>query len=573
MPDGSRFNEPQWNQWTEAMKIAVWSLVADPPPDRRVGRIASVCGFYTRMRILVQWMHDNGYQRLNQLTRTGQRSFIDTLKHRKGKGQANARLTEGSLYLYQQMLQVLFLQGRRYPQIAIAEPAPQDAVRLEGTRVNPRAIPRTPEPVAVALVAGAIRLLGAPAEDIIEARDRLLALYDEIGNLPGGNQAIWAELRKRLDAAPLTWKRSRRELWYSVPPNTIPEVRTLIDRLSDAASVILSYLVGMRISEILGLEAGCITRRPRTDGGEAYTLVTGKIYKTAPTAAGEPHTWVAPPIAERAVKVLERISRPLRERTGKPNLWLVYRGGGVKARNASIGIPSTTTMTGRLNMYFAPFIGLSQHEGKPWHLTTHQGRKTFAYFVAKQDRSGLEALRDQLGHRSVVMTDQGYSPRDAEMAELISKEGTLEMAEALAELLTAPDLAGDKGKEIVRRSRYRGQFTKDEAVEYAKQLLRDTAMHIEICFYGICVYDPRHAACQGDAYGPNHALRTQSVCVRCKNFAAGPKHLPVWKERRHSYEVVLAETPMSPAATSAVREKITECNDVIGQIENQPTAA
>ena len=416
-------------------------------------------------------------------------------------------------------------------------------------------------------------MLGAPAEDIIEARDRLLALYDEIGDVPGGQRAVKAELRKRLDAKPLAWKRSKRERWHNESLNGPREVRRLTERLCDAAGVVLSYLVGMRISEVLGLEVGCVMKRARTDGEKAYTQIHGTVYKTAPTAKGEPHDWVAPPIAERAIDVLERISRPLRERTGKPKLWLFYRGSGVKVGKAGIGTPTNHNMTARLNNFFAPFIGLPAHEGEPWHLSTHQGRKTFAYFMAIQDRSGLEALKDQFGHRSVVMTDLAYSPHDAEMNELIGKEGTQEMAEALAELLIAPDLAGEKGRQIAKHARYRGQFTKKEALEYAKQLLRDTGMHIEICHYGICVYDPKHAACQGDAHGPNHALRTQSVCVGCKNFVAGPKHKPIWQERQQRYEVVLAGTDMSPAATSAVRKKIAECTDVIGQIEQQPPGA
>ena len=42
MADGSRFNEPQWAEWTEAMKIAVWSLIADPIPERRTPRMGTV---------------------------------------------------------------------------------------------------------------------------------------------------------------------------------------------------------------------------------------------------------------------------------------------------------------------------------------------------------------------------------------------------------------------------------------------------------------------------------------------------------------------------------------------------
>ena len=55
---------------------------------------------------------------------------------------------------------------------------------------------------------------------------------------------------------------------------------------------------------------------------------------------------------------------------------------------------------------------LPQHEGKPWHLNTHQGRKTFARFVAKRDRTGLHALQKHFGHVSLAMTDRGYVGTD-----------------------------------------------------------------------------------------------------------------------------------------------------------------
>ena len=410
---------PQWAAWTEAMKVAVWSVIADPPPERKPVRMSSVNILHGNLRTLVNWMHDHGYMRLNQLTRTGQRAFMRDLQRRKGRG-GKGQIKIQTLVHYQNTLQILFLQGRRYPQIAIEEPAPQDAIKQSKRSNDARPIPKTPDAVATALIRGAIRLLGAPAEDIIEARDRLQELTNYV-QARHRTTPIKADqmVRKLLKANPLAWKRSRSESWYKTGLHGSHEIRALTNRLGDAAFVVLSYLVGMRVSEILGLEVGCITKRPSLAGDETFTFVVGKIYKTAKTAEGEPHEWVAPPIVERAIEVLERISLPLRERTGQRSLWLAWHGKGVVIRNGRIASLTGHTMTLRLNRRFAPFINLPPHDGKPWHLSSHQGRKTFAYLVALKDRSGLHALKDHFGHRSIVMTDQAYSGRDHEITELI----------------------------------------------------------------------------------------------------------------------------------------------------------
>ena len=573
MADGTRFTEPQWKPWAETTKIAMWSLVADPPEGRKPMRGVSLKGTYFAMRILVQWMHDNGYKRLNQLTREGQRAFMRDVKQRKGKGkrgEQGKRIGISTLAHYQNVLRLLFLQGRRYPELAIGEPAPQDAIRVSTRREDSEAIPRTPEPIAIALIAGAIHLLGEPAEDIIEARHQTLDLYKGIQGTVGTDKALRCT-RKELKTKPLSWERCRNEPWYKDIGSRTLGVRELTRRVCDAAFVVLSYLVGLRVSEILALETGCITKRPSLAGDETFTFVTGKIYKTAPTAAGETHEWVAPPIAERAIEVLERVSAPLRKETGSPNLWQYRRREGTYGGGAKIDVLKAPWVGKRLNRLFAPLIGVPTHNGEPWHLSPHQGRKTFAYFVAKQDRSGLHALQKHLGHRSIVMTDHAYSGHDHEMRTLIGEAGMDEMVEAFAEVLTATELAGKGGEEIINRSPFRGEVINEDMLEYARQRLQDTGQRLEVCDYGYCYYNARHAACHGDEHGPNHAVRTQSVCVECKNFVVGPKHIGVWQERRRSYQAVLAQTEMARETKSAVRAKVAECEGVIQSLKGHAT--
>jgi len=53
-------------------------------------------------------------------------------------------------------------------------------------------------------------------------------------------------------------------------------------------------------------------------------------------------------------------------------------------------------------------VALPPYEEKRWRLPTHQGRETFARFVAMSDRTSLFALAQHLGHRDRAITDAGY---------------------------------------------------------------------------------------------------------------------------------------------------------------------
>lgn len=568
MADETSLTEPKWKPWSEAMKIAIWSLAVDPPEGHKPRRPISQVTLQRSMCVLVQWMHDNGYKRLNQLTPEGRRRFMSYVKQRRGRDNPEQTVKMRVITQYQSMLDLLWLQGRRYPELAVAEAAPKDVIVVSWDRNDTEQIPRTPEPVAIALIAGAIRLLDDPADDIIEARDRVLKLYEEAKSKPGRSRPI-TYVRKQLATKPLAWRRSKQEGWYEETEDDLAQVGNLARILRYAAFVILSYLVGMRVSEILALEAGCITKRPSLSGEETHTFITGRIFKTAPTDEGVAHEWIAPPIAERAVQVLERLSEPLRKRSGRPNIWLHQTSKGVYGGTHKIEVQKSNSINDRLNDSLAPFIGLPLHDGKQWHLTSHQGRKTFAYLVAKQDRTGLHALKEHLGHRSIVMTDHSYSGRDHEMRKLIGEAAMDEMIHAFADALTATELAGKAGKEIVARSPFRGQLVTEGLLNYLRQRLRDTGQYFEVCDYGYCYYNERQAACDGDRHGPNHAIRTQSVCIECRNFVVTPKHLHVWEDRKRSYEVVLEQTEMSTDTQAAVRRKVAECERVIQQLRKQ----
>jgi hypothetical protein len=216
---------------------------------------------------------------------------------------------------------------------------------------------------------------------------------------------------------------------------------------------------------------------------------------------------------------------------------------------------------------FAAWLGLPLHQGKPWRLTTHQGRKTFARFAALRDGSALFALAEHLGHRERAITDHGYSGSDYRLNQEI-EAGILEQSAAAWEhMLAAPGLGGRAGAEIVaRRPRFRGARLKQDIKSYAR-LLVDAGLVLGVCDWGFCVYREEHSACLGNAIGPNPARREPSTCSRCKNFAVSTQHRPYWVEQVHRHEVLLNEPALPLQTLRIVRERLDEARSLIRAID------
>ncbi|MEG6751402.1 hypothetical protein V2A18_32920, partial [Pseudomonas aeruginosa] len=76
--------------------------------------------------------------------------------------------------------------------------------------------------------------------------------------------------------------------------------------LRTASYICINMFSGLRNSEMMSLESGCISREPGIDGSYECIWLHGTIYKT-----GErPHKWLVPPIVVQAVDLAERMIEP-----------------------------------------------------------------------------------------------------------------------------------------------------------------------------------------------------------------------------------------------------------------------
>lgn len=521
-------------------------------------------GAFRTLRLIILWMAADGTRRFADIDDPTIDRLLAALEQRRGNngGPLAAATVQNGLGL----LRMMYLQRAKLPDAPACSPHRKPAREI-GIWARPVPLPYTPDPIAIPLISGALRLIGDPADRVIALRDEMQRIFNDA--CAEGRARMAARIRM-MDALktrqPLLPEWDRPEV---MSKGALSQLNFLADRVTDACFVVIAYLIGARVSEILTLEAGCIEIERDEADNMSHAWLNGSIHKAFPYDKGKPHRWIAPEAVLRAIDVMERLSAPLRGISGQNLLWLVQSPANNVTRTSDAAIRSITglAMNLRLNARFAPFLGLPDHEGAPWHLTTHQGRKTFARFVGRRDRTGLFALQKHLGHVTRAMTDRGYVGTDFELVELIDTQVAEETRQALEEMLLAPGLAGKAGRRLSERSRFRGRTRGGEFDAYIDALLADTSMRLGVCDWGYCLYRKETAACKGNEHGPNPVLRTQSTCAACSNFVVSEKHRPLWAARLTRNEALLLRAGLYQESRALAEMRIAECRQILTMLD------
>lgn len=563
--DGGRFTDARFASLLEGSRQLIALIRSRSLSTGLAQRASTAAGNFKLLRELLRWMDRAGFAHFADLDATALLQFHRTIAERCGHGRSGLSPTT-----VQQYLRLFTYLYRFHDQLGDAlriDPFPGhthgEVAGVCGAEI--RHWPYTPDGIAVALVQGAIDLVTNGAPCIMRAR----RVYAEAmaGAAQRGCSAIGCTC-----AAKRALQQAGIELaGHAQSIHTVAALAQAVDMLYAACFVVISYLVGPRASEILHLEAGCVQHRGDGCADDAIPVIVGAIFKRQAEYTGKPHEWVAPPPAVQAVSVLEALSAVHRAQSGRPQLWL-RRGqwsGATEWQEAcpeALGIPSTWRMCLLLRR-FARWIDLPPHEGKPWQLSTHQGRKTFARFAALRDGSALLALAQHLGHHERAVTDHSYAGTDHRLAREIDSEILEQSAVAWEHMLATPGLGGRAGAEIMtKRPRFRGARLKQDVKSYAR-LLVESGLVLGVCDWGFCVYREESSACLGNAIGPNPARREPSTCARCANFAVSSQHRPYWVEQVRRHEVLLDEPALPLQTLRIARERIAEARALIRVID------
>ena len=527
-------------------------------------RASTVCGYFEFLRQLLRWMDRAGVSSFADLDATAVLQFQRAIAKRAGI--AGDTIANSTVQKYLYLFMYLYRFRNEIGDGLVFDPFPGSSPgTVAGAHeADLRQLPHTPDAVAVALIKYAIGFVTVAASNILQARQVYADAMASAEQRGYGMNACTNAATRALQQADLKIPGSDQLL------TTVSDMARAIDMLYAACFVVIAYLVGARASEILHLQVGCVQRHEANP--DSMTVIVGAIFKKQPEYHGRPHQWVAPPPAVQAIKVLEALSEGHRQQTGRNELWLrrCNASGATEWRlmcEGELQIPSVQR-TNILLQRFASWLHLPDHDGEPWRITTHQGRKTFVRFAALRDRSALFAIAQHLGHRERGVTDTYYCGSDYRLSKEIDAQILQQSATAWEHMLATPALGGRAGQEIVaKRPRFRGARLKEEIKSYAR-MLTDAGLTLGVCDWGYCVYREEHSACLGNAIGPNPARREPSTCVRCKNFAVSLKHRQYWLDQLHRHEALLNEPALPRQTLQIARSRLEEARSTIRTIDN-----
>lgn len=570
LPNGLQFTDDRYATLRENSKrhLALirtgFSGSRSASSDSRSGCGAStLADSFQCLRALIRWMIAEGVERFGDLSAALVGEFIRSLRRRPGYG--GRKVSQRTLNHYDGVLIRLYRHRHRVSDALQVEPVIDFRSRAATPR-NPALAPYTPDAVAIPLVQGAIEFLSIVAVPVLAARERYIQAYQRI--CESGITPSWA---CRLASAVL------REcpIHTSKGPHQIDSARSLselIELLYGACCVVISYLVGPRVSELMSLQAGCIQlcASPNTDSSPHTAMIVGTIYKQE-SYHGRPHQWAAPTPALHAIAVLEALSAPHRLRSGRQNLWLRPTNLGAREwlPDAALKLrpPDFRKANSQMNG-FASWLQLPDYKGRPWKLASHQGRRTFARFVALRDRTALHALAQHLGHRDVRQTDGSYVGTDYQLNEEIEGAILDQSISAWEQMLKAPALGGRMGAEVLaRRPRFRGSRAKQDIRAYAR-MLAEAGLTLGVCEWGYCVYREEFSACHGTSTAPNPVLREPSTCLRCKNFTVTDVHRPYWTDQVERYERLLNNPNLPTQTLKIARARLEEARSLLRSMES-----
>ena len=565
LPSGRRFTDPSCAALLETARrlmalVRTRSLFTGLPSRSR-----TAFGYFFHVRPLIQWMDNEGFERFSDLDATTLRRYERGVRERKGR--TGDRIERNTARNHFKVLVYLYRFREELGDGLTFDPFPGERA---GVRNSTRFGRYTPEAIAVPLIQKSIEFLEVGAADILRAREIYAStMADALERIRANNNCNRHALQALAGIAIHTPDGTQRIL-------CMQNLSDLVNMLYAACFVVVSYLVGARVNEILHLRSGCIQSRA-SDGKSEITVMAGSIFKHQSEYHGRSHEWVVPRAAVHAVTVLEALSAPHRLLSGRADLWLrgrsIARTGGAtewqRRPNGPFPVRLTTTSTITHNLQrYARWLNLPLVEGRHWQLTAREARKTFARFAALRDRTCLYALAQQLGHRDRSMTDSGYVGTDYALEREIEAEVIEQSVLAWEHMLSAPQLGGSAGREILaKRPQFRGARMKDDIKTYARTLV-EAGLVLGVCDYGYCVYRREHSACRGNAAGPNAVYREPSTCVRCLNFAVSAQHRPYWMGQLQRCETLLNEPALPAQTLKIVRERLEEARGMLRSIES-----
>lgn len=349
-------------------------------------------------------------------------------------------------------------------------------------------------------------------------------------------------------------------------------------RLSTACLIVIAYLSGMRIGEVLSLHRGCVTHDERA----GLWLIYGTTWKGVKDGDGSKvpqgilrkDPWVVIPVVARAVAVLEQLH-------DSPLLFPCLLDEGRSTRTIRMGEgrlyasinDDLNDFKAHLNDYCAaggrndPIP--DEREGRL--LTGSRFRRTLAWHIYRRPR-GLVAGAIQYGHVSTQIF-LGYAGNyasgfrdDAAMEEFLVR--LEELAEDDARLEAGEHVSGPAAARYAARvrdghGRFAGRVIRSD--QAAQTIGANPSLQVFPGRGMTCVFDARTAACENDSRGddPRRTPAQDDCRTYCVNIARTDRDIAVLRDDIGRLTEIVADPLAPPIRHRREAEELRHLQEIV----------
>ncbi len=546
--DGSLLTDPVHVELLESTRAFLYvRLRHKHPKSGLVQSHSSIIALLERIKILLKWMVVNGYQRFADLTPAACRAYVQDTKARK--------LAPQSLSVLFSCIEDLYIFRKHLPDALSAHPWLGESVRslsghIGSARDRKGTTEKIPDRLSKKLAQGALHYV------VSGYGEQLLACREAYEACRGKN---WRDKLKAIDK---NLKKLNLKDYSAVKKESY--------RMYTACYVVISLFCGLRDSEMGSLKINCYTDHEGWDGA-VYGWIKGLSYKLEKDP--KPSEWMVPPVVQTAVLLAEQVSTPIRakleaeiadlekilksaklgkltnikEKDRKNDIDMLHRLKERrhllflnKASFSSTVNPWSNNITNvrlkdlakHLNLRVEPEdLGQIMNTtrigvGNFWPLASHQFRKTFAVYVARNALGDVLYLREHFKHWSLDMTLY-YAVSDLDHIDETLFEDVLTERDELQSVIVEGWITTDKpltgaGSVAVKKFRNR------EEVRVAKDH-RELARKLSTGFF---IRGTGHSWCTAEKC-KGLGIYDVLECKDCENRLIDETHLMVWRGIRN----------------------------------------
>ncbi|MDY7508796.1 site-specific integrase [Ralstonia wenshanensis] len=568
--DGSHLTDPQHSALLNASKRFLYTRWRTKAPHSRKHIAArTVLNNWSQLRALLKWMVEH---------RIGSFSSLTSERCLQYAADQVGRLKDSTRVINLQILTTYYdLRDHltdRLPEYPWSDSVPSILVRAHSAiqRRGDRQATTEVIPIRIlrSLVQTALEYVENRANHILQLRDEILRIRKEAyekqelahrAKYPRKFSSIYKDEATYLGIKVThTISNKANSLCFEKGFRSLIEFKSQLIYLRTACHIICAVFSGMRDSELASLEVGCFAKREGYDG-EDFCWLQGLTYKLEenPTRS----EWMVPEVVGVAVEVATRLGEPGRAlcaariqeikallsntttlRASHPELLteldearkhqhaLIFSGKRI-GRILALGGAASNASLRAFAMMAGAIVRQSDmegvidrtkvHVGRPWPLTQHQFRRTFAVLVARNLMGDVRYLREHFKHWSIDMTLY-YAKHDASMdvglfSDILTERDELQALILEKWIATDTPLSGGGGKRIVT-FRNRGDIkTVKDMREFCRRLGED-----------VFIRGTGHSWCMANGNGcGGQGLYDAVRCVSCSEGVVDKNHLHIWR--------------------------------------------